>query len=312
MKAVGIDIGGMSIKVGLTENGKILDQIRFKTLLDKDIDIQNIINNVQALLDRNTLKAQDLIGIGVGCPGSVNTKKGIVEILPNLNWENVNLKEILQTNFNVDVKITNDANAAVLAEARYGIAKDYSTSIMFTLGTGVGGGIIIDKKLFEGGKGLGVELGHVTLVLDGEPCTCGRKGCVEAYVSATALIKQTKIAMQSNPDSLMWQSVNGDISLVSGKTAFDMAKANDKTAIEVVEKYVSYLSESIMSMLNIFRPEAFIIGGGISGEGEYLTSKIIKYLEKFEYGYKKSPKTEILTAKLGNDAGIIGASALFE
>ncbi len=312
MKAVGIDIGGMSIKVGLTENGKILDQIRFKTLLDKDIDIQNIINNVQALLDRNTLKAQDLIGIGVGCPGSVNTKKGIVEILPNLNWENVNLKEILQTNFNVDVKITNDANVAVLAEARYGIAKDYSTSIMFTLGTGVGGGIIIDKKLFEGGKGLGVELGHVTLVLDGEPCTCGRKGCVEAYVSATALIKQTKIAMQSNPDSLMWQSVNGDISLVSGKTAFDMAKANDKTAIEVVEKYVSYLSESIMSMLNIFRPEAFIIGGGISGEGEYLTSKIIKYLEKFEYGYKKSPKTEILTAKLGNDAGIIGASALFE
>lgn len=312
MKAIGVDIGGMSIKVGLTSNGEILDQVRFKTVSGAKENLTNLINSIQTLIEKNDIKTEDLAGIGVGCPGAVDTEKGTIEILPNLDWENVNIADILQNHFKVKVKITNDANAAALAEAKYGVAKNYNTSIMFTLGTGVGGGIIIDKKLYEGGKGRGAELGHTTLVFEGEPCTCGRRGCVEAYVSATALIKQTKIAMQNAPDSLMWKSVNGDLNLVSGKTAFDVAKMGDKTAIEVVDKYVCYLSEAIMNMLNIFRPDAFILGGGISGESKYLTSKVVKYLERFEYGYKRSPRTEILTAKLGNDAGIIGASALVE
>jgi glucokinase len=181
---------------------------------------------------------------------------------------------------------------------------------MFTLGTGVGGGIVIDKKLFEGGRSFGAELGHTTLVLDGVPCNCGRSGCIESYISATALIKQTKAAMLKNKNSLMWEFTNGDIDKVDGRTAFECAKKGDKAAITVRDKYVRYLSESIINMLNIFRPDAFILGGGVSAQGKYLTDLVQDYCEKKNYGYLSAPRTEIITAELGNDAGIIGAAAL--
>jgi glucokinase len=179
------------------------------------------------------------------------------------------------------------------------------------LGTGVGGGIIIDNKLFEGGFSRGAELGHITLFLDGEPCSCGRRGCIEAYASATALIKQTKVAMENDKNSAMWAFVNGDINNVDGRTAFECSKQGDKTAEKIVDTYVYYLAESMLNMFNIFRPEAFILGGGISAQGDYLVNKLKAYCEKFDYGYKRAPRTEIVTAKLGNDAGIIGAAALF-
>ena len=256
------------------------------------------------------LTINDILGIGVGCPGAVDGKTGIVDVLPNLNWKNLALVDILRKEFDTTIKISNDANVAVLAESLFGCAKNYNSVVMFTLGTGVGGGVIIDGNLFEGNHSKGAELGHTTLILGGEECSCGRKGCVEQYVSATALITQTKKAMLQNKDSLMWEYVNNNISAVDGKTAFECAKKNDKTAMEVVEKYVSYLGESALNVFNTFRPEAFIIGGGISAQGDFLIEKLVKFCEKFEYGYKFAPKTEILTATLGNDAGIIGASAL--
>jgi glucokinase len=194
----------------------------------------------------------------------------------------------------------------------YGAAKDYNIAVMFTLGTGVGGGIIIDKKLFEGGFSRGAELGHTTLFLDGEPCTCGRKGCIECYTSATALINQTKKAMLNDKQSKMWQYTDNDLEKVDGRTAFECSKQGDASAIKVVDTYVYYLAESMLNMFNIFRPDAFILGGGISGQGDYLVSKLKEYCEKFDYGYKRAPKTEILIATLGNDAGIIGAAALFD
>ena len=177
--------------------------------------------------------------------------------------------------------------------------------------SGVGGGIIIDKKLVEGGFSRGAELGHTTLFLGGEPCTCGRSGCVEVYTSATALIKQTQKAMIEDRESKMWAFVDGDIEKVDGRTAFECSKKGDKTAEKVVDTYVYYLAESMLNMFNIFRPEAFILGGGISAQGDYLVDKLKAYCEKFDYGYKRAPRTEILVAKLGNDAGIIGAAALF-
>ena len=216
----------------------------------------------------------------------------------------------MQKTFDTTINLSNDANVAVLGEAVYGVAKEYDTVVMFTLGTGVGGGMIIDKKLFEGGWSRGAELGHTTLVLNGRPCTCGRSGCVETYVSATALIADTKTAMLNDKNSKMWEYVQNDINKVDGKTAFECSKLGDKTAIQVVDTYVMYLSESIMNMLNIFRPEAFLLGGGICNQGEYLTDKIVEYLEKFDYGYKFAPKTKILIATLKNGAGIIGAAAL--
>jgi glucokinase len=311
MYAIGVDIGGMSIKAGVVdENGKILLENREKTAPTHTECIENLKKQIKELLEKLSLNIEDVRGIGIGCPGAVTSETGVVEVLPNLGWEKVPLVEILKQTFDTEIKISNDANVAALGEAVYGCAKEYDNVVMFTLGTGVGGGMIIEKKLFEGGWSRGAELGHTTLVLDGRPCTCGRKGCVETYVSATALIEDTKTAMLENKDSKMWEVVLGDIKNVDGRTAFECSKIGDKTAIEVVDTYVKYLSESIMNMLNIFRPEAFIIGGGISGQGDYLIDKIVDYLERFDYGYKFAPKTKILTATLGNGAGIIGAAAL--
>ena len=181
---------------------------------------------------------------------------------------------------------------------------------MFTLGTGVGGGVIIDNKLFEGNESKGTEVGHVTLILDGEQCTCGRKGCIESYVSATALIRQTKTEMLQNEKSAMWAFVGGNIDNVDGRTAFECAKQGDKSAIKVRDNYIKYLGESMLSFFNIFRPQAFILGGGVSAQGQYLVDLLTDYCAKRNYGFPKAPKVEILIATLGNDAGIIGAASL--
>ncbi|MDY6367162.1 MAG: ROK family glucokinase [Clostridia bacterium] len=309
--SIGVDIGGMSIKCGIVnDKGEILCKETVICERNAKKDIENLINLINILLKKQNIFITDIKGVGVGCPGAVNSESGVIEVLPNLNWENVNIVEILKNRLGCDVKITNDANAAALAEYKFGAAKNYKSCVMFTLGTGVGGAYIEDGKMLEGKFGKGTELGHVTLVLDGLPCTCGRKGCIERYASATALIAQTKEAMMTDKSSLMW-NLAGDIDKVDGRTSFEAAKKGDKTALLVVDNYVKYLSESIMSMVNIFRPEAFLLGGGISGQGDYLINKIKNYCEKFDYGYKGTPKPEIVCAKLGNDAGIIGAAALF-
>ncbi|MBE5738099.1 MAG: ROK family glucokinase [Clostridiales bacterium] len=312
MYAIGIDIGGMSIKLGLVnEQGEIICQSRFKTATTVNENVNSMVEHVKNLIEQAKLSQKDILGIGIGCPGAVTSETGVVAYLPNLNWENVPLAKMLNEHFDMPIKISNDANVATLGEVIYGCAKNYSTVVMFTLGTGVGGGIVIDKKLFEGGFSRGAELGHFTLILDGEQCSCGRKGCVECYASATALINQTKQAMLEDKDSSMWTFVNGNIDNVDGRTAFECSKTGDKTANKVVDKYVYYLAESMLSVFNIFRPEAFILGGGISAQGDYLINKLKAHCEKFDYGYRDAPRTEILTAKLGNDAGIIGAAALF-
>ncbi len=313
MYSIGVDIGGMSIKIGIVNGfGEIIAKTSFKTNKNYLSAIDDIAHNINQLLSKNNIKIGEIKGIGIGCPGAVNGKDGVIDFLPNLDWENIEISKMLNSYFDLPIKISNDANVATLAEATFGSAKDCNSAIMFTLGTGVGGGIIVDKKLFEGEFSRGAELGHMTLILDGDNCTCGRKGCIECYVSATALIKQTKTAMQENSNSVMWEFVDGDINKVDGKTAFECAKKGDLTARAVVDKYVYYLGESILNMLNIFRPQAFIVGGGVSNAGDFLIDKLNDYCEKANYGYKKAPKTQILQASLGNDAGIIGASLLVD
>lgn len=311
MFAIGIDIGGMSIKAGLVdENGKIILQSRIKTEGSPEQIIERMIIQIEELLSKSNMSIKQIKGIGIGCPGAVTSETGVVEFLPNLSWNKIPLSKMLKNKLDTTIRLSNDANVAALAEVIYGAAKKYNTCVMFTLGTGVGGGIVIDKKLFEGGRSFGAELGHTTLVLDGEPCNCGRSGCIESYISATALIKQTKAEMLKNKESLMWAFANGDIDKVDGRTAFECAKKGDKSAITVRDNYIRYLSESIINMLNIFRPDAFILGGGVSAQGKYLTDLVQNYCEKKNYGYLSAPRTEIITAELGNDAGIIGAAAL--
>lgn len=208
------------------------------------------------------------------------------------------------------VKISNDANVAALGETKFGAGKAYSDTVFVTLGTGVGGGVIIENKLFEGYRSKGAELGHMVIVRGGEPCACGRRGCMEAYASATALIRDTKRAMEKDKTSAMWDFVGGSLDAVDGRTSFECAKKGDKAAMEVVENYVKYLGEGVCNFINIFRPQAVILGGGVCAQGEYLLKPLREFVEANTYGGDTVPETEITVATLGNDAGLIGAASL--
>ncbi len=312
MYYLGIDIGGMSIKVGVVDKyGKILASSFIKTeKISPEKQIEKVGAQITALLLEGGFDYSSIKAVGVGCPGAINGKKGIVGYSSNLKWTNFNLKGELEKVTGLPVRIANDADAATLGEVIFGSAKDYSTVIMLTLGTGVGGGIVIDKKLYEGPNGMSAELGHIVMRRGGYPCGCGRRGCFEQYASATALIRLTKKEMLKNTSSSMWKLVDGDIEKVNGQTAFLGEKQGDKSAKRVVNQYIANLSEGLLDYCNIFRPDAIVIGGGISNEGKNLTDKVVKYLEKFDYGYKNTPKSAVLIATLKNDAGIVGAASL--
>ncbi len=311
MLYIGVDIGGMSLKIGVVnEFGEIIS--KFTMNFDKNIPQDEMIKSLAIKINEHIKKNNytDVKGIGVSCAGVVNTKTGYCDFSANLNWTNLDICGILKKYTSLDTKIANDANCAVLGEVKFGVAKNYHNVVMLTLGTGVGGGLYLDDKLYEGNQGKGAELGHSLFIYNGRKCACGLKGCFERYASASALISDTKKAMLKNKESLLWKYCNFNLNNVNGKVAFDCAKLNDKTAIKVVNKYISYLSYGILNFCNIFRPEVIILGGGISNQKENLTMPIKKILKENNYGYKNTPEVDVLIAKLGNDAGIIGAACL--
>ena len=208
------------------------------------------------------------------------------------------------------VYLDNDANCAALGEAVAGVGRGVSSFVAITLGTGVGSGIVLDGKIVTGVNDGAGEMGHMVIVADGERCTCGRRGCWERYASATALIQQTKDAMHHDMDSKMWELVGGDINRVSGRTSFDAMRAGDKTAKKVVDKYIFYLAVGIINIVNALQPEIICIGGGIGHEKENLLVPLRKYVARERYSIHADRQTEILSAQLGNDAGIIGAALL--
>ena len=312
MYYLGVDIGGMSIKCGLVSvEGEILYSQAIETEnYPQNEQILRINDLIDSVLKANNLDKSQIKGIGIGCPGAIIANKGIVKTSSNLKWTEFELKALLEKQTGLPVRVANDADSAALGEVIFGVAKNKSNVIMLTFGTGIGGGIVLNKKLYEGHAGTAGELGHVVMYKGGLKCGCGRYGCFEQYASATALIRQTKEAMINDKTSMMWDFANGDIENVNGITAFACAKKGDKTANKVVENYVSYVSEGILDYCNVFRPEMIVLGGGISKEGDYLTDKIKDYLESFSYGYEGTPKAEIVTAKLKNGAGIVGAASL--
>jgi glucokinase len=208
-----------------------------------------------------------------------------------------------------DFYIENDANAAAYGELLAGAGRGKKNFVAITPGTGVGGGIIIDGKIFSGFNHAGGEVGHTVIVQNGEQCACGRQGCWEAYASATALIRQTKFAMIKDPSSVMWE-IAGTIENVNGLTAFDAMRRGDETAKKVVDQYIEYIAVGLVNMINIFQPEVMCIGGGVSKEGDTLIKPIKSYARLDRYSKNVATQTEIKTAELGNDAGIIGAAFL--
>ena len=313
MIVLGIDIGGTSIKgAAIKKDGTILDTFSLK--MNRNLSQEKIFSLIcEAINDfLATHKYKERIsGVGLGIPGLLDRKNGIIKTSNNMSkWNNFEVVKFIEKRINLPVKIINDASAAALGEARYGSGKDYENIIMLTLGTGVGGGIVIDKRLYDGLEGSGAQLGHTLIKINGRKCTCGRKGCLEAYASASALIKDTKKAIRKHPNSLL-KSLASKYGKVNAEIAFEAAKNGDEVASNLINDYVMYLSEGLLNFCNIFRPNVIVLSGGIANQGNYLINKIEKYLKEHNYGYKGSPKIPVRQAILGYDAGKIGAASLF-
>ncbi len=307
---IGIDLGGTFVKGGIVdEKGEIITDGKVPTESEKGGEkvMDNIAALVSDLLKNTGLKKEDVEGIGMGVPGMIDSKNGIVVFSNNLRWHHLKISEGVENRTGLKVKIANDANVAALGEAVYGAGSEVDDSILLTLGTGVGGGIIVGNKLVEGNRSAGAELGHMVIEHGGEQCTCGRKGCLEAYASATALIRDTKRAMEAHKDSKMWEI--GSLDAVTGKTAFDYEKT-DVYAKEVVDKYVEMLACGIANIANIFRPHKVLIGGGVCAQGDNLLVPLQKIVDREIFAGELGPKCPIAIAKLGNKAGILGAAAL--
>lgn len=310
---IGVDLGGTNVKAGvLDENCNVLGRGSVLTDLPKTPDevAELVKKSIEMALNEASITLNQIKWIGLGVPGITDAAKGIINFSSNLGFRNVPIAEMLQKLLGLPVYIENDANAAIYGEVLNGSAKGFKNALMLTLGTGVGGGIVIDGHIYSGFNSQGAELGHVGMVYGGEPCPCGHTGCIEMYCSASALIRQTKKAMAEDKNSLLWEIVQGDIEKVDGKTAFDGAKKGDKTAESVVRQYVDYLSYGLANYINIFQPEIIVLAGGVSGQGEVLLAPIRAYVKKYALGYAEDAHTKIETAKLGNDAGIIGAAFL--
>ena len=312
MYRIGIDLGGTNIVAGVVDDSyRILATAKCKTATPRPA--QEIIADM-ARVSREAVQAaglpmDDIAGVGVGSPGVCNADTGIIERAANLGFIQVPLRDALSALLNKPVTIENDANAAAYGELLAGAAKGKSSCVCITPGTGVGGGVIIDGKIIAGSNFAGTELGHTVIVVDGVPCSCGRNGCWETYASATGLIRQTRDAMQANPDSVMWK-LAGTLDRVSGRTAFDAMRAGDKTGKQVVDTYIKYVAAGITNMINIFQPEVLCVGGGICKEGETLMAPLRAHIEKDRFSQYSEKQTEICAAQLGNDAGIIGAAYL--
>ncbi len=313
MYRIGIDLGGTNIAIGLvTDDGVLIrkDSIPTNVRQTGEALAEDMAEFTARFLEAQHIGQEAVRSIGIGCPGVSDNEKGLLLLTVNLPFKNTNIREIFLRRFPQPVQLANDANCAALAEVRAGAAKGYQTSITITLGTGVGGGIIIDGKIYTGFNFAAGELGHMVIHTGGELCGCGRKGCLEAYASATALIRETKKAAQRHPESLIHQLCEGDLNKINAKTAFDAKRAGDPTGIQLVENFTIDLAEGLISYINIFQPEIILIGGGISKEGEYLLAPLREYVFRYAYGNDFLPRTRIEKAVLGNDAGIIGAAML--
>ena len=315
MYRLGIDLGGTNIVAGVVDKKyKIVAKASCKTAVPRpESEICDSMAEVaKKAVEKAKLTMDDIESVGIGVPGAVNPKTGIIEYSANLFFHNWEVVQMMEERLGKKVHIENDANAAALGEYLAGSAKGARNAVAITRGTGVGGGIIIDGKIYSGSNFAGAELGHMVIVKDGKECACGRRGCWETYASATGLINLTKqkILSEKLEFSYMLKLCDGDINKVNGRTAFDAMRDGDPTAKSVVEEYISYLSCGLVNIINIFQPDVLCIGGGISNEGENLLGPVRSYVERERYTKHNDKQTVICKCTLGNDAGIIGAAYL--
>lgn len=312
MAYIGIDLGGTNIAVGIVnEKGNILAQTSTPTLASRPYTdlVKDMAGCILSVMSETGITQDEIESIGIGVPGVADQKDGVVIFCPNLGWHNVPIRGELQKYINKPVLIDNDATVAGLAENYAGVSAGCQSSVFLTLGTGLGGGIIINGRPWSGAHGVGSEIGHMTLAVDGVPCTCGNDGCVERYCSATAIIRMARQAVQGYPDSLILKLAEGDPQKINARVVTDAAKAGDPTAVEVFDRFARYLAITINNIICFLDPEMIVLGGGVSKAGAFLLDKVRAQLPRYLL-YKSLPHARVELARLGNEAGIIGAAML--
>ncbi len=317
MHRIGIDLGGTNIAVGIVnEKFEIVTQGSVPTNAGRPGEelVADMAALCKKLIADLGLTEADIASLGIAAPGIVDDEVGSVIYANNLNMRHFPILPMLAKHLDIkEMHIENDANAAAWGEAIAGAAKGSKSSVMITLGTGVGGGIIADGKVFKGFNSAAGELGHIVIEVNGRPCTCGRKGCWETYSSATGLINMTKEKLaecEAAGRATKMTDLVAERGKVNGRTAFDAMRMGDAAATEVVDMYIEYLGSGLASMVNIFQPEVLSIGGGISNEGQYLLDRVTPLVRAQQYGSGMVAMTDIRIAQLRNDAGIIGAAVL--
>ena len=312
MVSVGIDIGGTGIQVGVVDGeGRIIAKRSIVTRLDIPFSEQ-IAQMAQCVLDTlgdADMPLSEVRSIGAGIPGIADPKTGVIPFCTNLRWHNVPFREEFHKHIDKPLFIDNDATVAALAESVAGVSAHTGSSVFLTLGTGVGSGIILGGKVWSGAHGVGGEIGHMILELDGESCTCGNRGCLERYCSATAIIRMARELVDKHPESQIMTACGGDPGKINAKMVFDAAREGDAVGAKVFRRYVSYLGQAIGSIINCLDPEIIVLGGGVSKAGAFLLDAVHQEVGKTIL-YKSMPFARIELAELGADAGIIGAAML--
>ena len=313
-KYLGIDIGGTNIACGIVnENCEIIARSKVKTNAPRPYGeiLADIINGAKLACEEAGISPSELDSVGIGCPGTCNQETGAVEYSNNLGFVNAPLRPDVEKALGVKTYLGNDADAAAYGEYCAGAAKGADNAVIITLGTGVGSGIIIGGKIYSGSNFAGGEIGHTVISVDGRPCTCGRKGCFEAYSSATGLVNITRDYAEKYPDSLMAQMIQKD-GRISARTSYAAMKQGDEAGRLATEEYVKYLAVGITNVINIFQPDVLCICGGVCNEGDTLLVPLKKAVKEQVYSKNSAKNTEIVICTLGNDAGIIGAAMLYK
>ncbi len=310
---VGIDLGGTNIKAGVvSESGELLNKLSIKTNAERSME--EIITDMgklakDAIADAG-ISESDVSAIGIGSPGTPDNKAGTLVYATNLPFVNAPMRKIIHDVIDLPVYIDNDANCAAMAESVSGAAADVADSVTITIGTGIGCGVIINNRIFSGFNQAGSEFGHTVLVTGGQQCSCGRKGCFEAYSSASALARMTGEAANANPESKLNDLIAANDGKLNAKIAFEAMRLDDQVAKDVVDTYIEYLSDGLANVINAFMPEVLLIGGGVCNEGDPLLLPLREKTMNKPFFGPGVRKTEIRLAKMGNDAGIVGAAMM--
>lgn len=311
---IGIDIGGTNIGAGLVDDkNNIICETSIPTNGHRTYEevLKDMAKLVERLIRKSNISKDDVKGVGIGIPGIVDSSRGLAVEVVNLRWYKKNLKKDFEALIGYPVYIGNDATVAGLAEYKVGVMQGYNSGILYTLGTGIGAGIIINGRVYDGAHGIGSEVGHMIVGENFYNCNCGRNGCLETFASSTAIIKYTQKLINEGNITIMMKMAGGDIDRIDGRIIFEAAKIGDEVANLVVDRMVKYLAIGIVNTMCMIDPEVYVLGGGLSKAGDFLLDKVRQAVEKYRY-FRGVDGGKIVLSKLGNGAGIIGAAALVD